>query len=182
MQQRLAEQRRHGLGGRRIALRQLPLVHAGLREHLPDKIAVGIRQVGHRDPDDPRGVEHAILGQPRVQEELRPLGGLQIRLAVDALLVGRNRRPERPHEPDQEVVLEAGAGCDLLHGVALGPLLEDALNREQDQAVLLDRALQLLERDTVLRQVLEQREPRLARLPGEAVEQAFGLEVDAGLH
>src|SRR5205814_2982801 len=52
------------------------------------------------------------------------------------------------------------------------------LDRQQRQAVLLGRLLQVLERHAGVGQLLEQVDARLALFPIEALEQALRLEVD----
>ena len=60
--------------------------------------------------------------------------------------------------------------------------IEDPLDGKQHEAVLLDRPLQFLERYALIGELVEQGQPRLARLPSEVAEQPFGLEVHAGHH
>jgi hypothetical protein len=85
---------------------------------------------------------------------------------VDRLLVLGDRGPQRLQQPPQEPVLEACALGDLRGGVALLPLLEDPLDRQQDEPVLLHRPLELVEGHAGLSQLLEQGKPGLPRVGG----------------
>src|SRR5262249_33488884 len=113
---------------------------------------------------------------------LRPLRRLEVGLAVDAIVVRRKGRSERLKQLEKEVGFEPGPLGYLLRRVTLLAFLEDPLHRQQDDPVLVDCTLELLERRALLRQVPEQGESGLARLPPEVVEQALGLEVDPSRH
>ncbi len=163
-----------------ITERKLALVEARLGEHLADEVAVGVGEVRHRDADDPRGLQQPVLRQARVEKRLRPLGGLDVSLAEDPIVVLRDRRSERLQQAGEEFGLEARFLSYLRRAVAMRVLLEHPLDRQQHEPVLLDRLLQLLERNALVGELLQQRQPRLARLPLQVAEQALGLEIDLG--
>ena len=88
--------------------------------------------------------------------------------------------------------IERHCRCEHLegHARALGDLAgaearlagEHALDREDGEPALGDRGAQILEPDPVVDEPLEQRQPALAVLALEALEQALALEVDRFRH
>ena len=117
--------------------------------------------------------------EPGVDEHLRPPGRLHVGLGVDALLLLRDRGAECLQKAPQEVGVETRPRGDLGRRITLRARVENALDGQQHQPVLLNGALQVVERDARFRQLLEQGKPRLARLPAQASKQPFGLEVHA---
>ena len=113
VEQGLPQQRRHRLRGGRVAHGQLPLVDARLGEHLADHVPVRIGQARHRDADDPRGLQHSLLRESRVHEELGALRRIKVLIRVRELVVLGDRRAERLQQPDEELELESRALRDL---------------------------------------------------------------------
>src|SRR5262249_40734997 len=127
-------------------------------------------------------LEQRRLREPDVQEHLCPLRRLDIGLAVRSLSMLGGGCPKRSKQPDEEVAIQSTPLRNFFEGVARIARLEDTLHRQQHQAILLNRLLQLLERHTPLREVVEQRKARLPGLPLQTVEQALGLEIELGPH
>ena len=88
------------------------------------------------------------------------------------------RQAQCAGEPLEEIELEPRQLGDLPAAVALALRLEHQLGGKQGESSLRDGLLQLLKRHPGLGQVAQQREPRLARLAVQLLEQALGLEVD----
>ena len=153
-------------------------VDPGLGEHLAHHVPVRIGKVGHRDPDQTGRLQHRLLGETGVQEELGALRRLQVLLRVRPLALLRDRSSKRLQQLAEEPRLEAGDLGDLGGAETLRAGCEDPVDRQQNEPVLVDRLLELFQRHSGLLQVPEERQARLARLPRQVAEQPLGLEVD----
>ncbi len=80
----------------------------------------------------------------------------------------------------EELARQARPLGDLAGGEALAAAVEHALDRQQREPVLVDRASQLLERDSVVGELGEQPQPCLACLAARPLEQPLGIEIDLG--
>jgi hypothetical protein len=119
---------------------------------------------------------NGLLRDPGVEEPLQRLERVEVRLAEDLLVGVRARESQRlalsRDELDRQI--------DLLRQLArrvlrLAP--ERQLDRQEREAALLDRLLQVLERDAIAVQLLQQLEPRPPLVVLEPLEQPLGLEV-----
>jgi hypothetical protein len=176
--QRPPQQRRHHARHLRVAHREVVLVVPRADERLADQRAVGVGELGHRHPDHPRGLEHPFLGQAGLHEQSHIASGLEVDLSCQLLPGICQGQAKGLKLALEEVEVDAGLASDLLVAVALSLPRQHPLDRQQHEPVLLDGPPQLLERDPLRRQLLEQGEPSLARLPVHALEQPFRLEVD----
>ena len=88
------------------------------------------------------------------------------------------RKPQRHPVAPQDALVHADLLGDVGGGVSRPLPLEDTLHGEERQPVLLDGPPQILERDAVAGQVLEQLLTRLAGLAARPVQQSLALEVD----
>lgn len=118
-----------------------------------------------------------LLRDAGVEKPLQRLERVQVGVAEQLLVGVRARQPERLALPDEEIDRQV----DLLGEVARGVLrlaAQGELDREEGQVAALDGALQLVQLDALVVQLLQQLEPRLALVPLDALEQPLGLEVD----
>src|SRR3954447_25958266 len=166
---------------RRLAVTQgdvelgVALLEEGAREHAVDRR----RQERHAVAHDARDLEQPLVRQPRLAKAPYLLGGLEVGLGGHHAAV-RPREPERAPQRTQIGLLESGALCHLGERVTLAAVTrERPLERQQAQAIVLDRLAQFLQRGPVARQLTNQPRARLA-LPvvSQPVEQALSLRVD----
>jgi hypothetical protein len=149
------------------------------RERLPDQLHRSVGDPPHPLAHDPRHLREALRREPGVDELLQELGALQVVIAVDLCVVGGHRQPERLPLGLEHLDRDARFLGELDRAVlVLGA--QHLLDRQQRQALLDDRALQLLERDPGLVELLEQVEPGRASITLQPVEQPLGLEVRRG--
>ena len=176
--ERLVEKRRQALSGRRVAHRDVALGIAGAKEAFADLRSGRVGELVHRHPDHPGRLEHLILGQPRVDDLLRIASLLEVVGAQRALPRLRRGETQRLAEPGEGLDGDPRFVGDLLRRVAAIVAAQDPFDRQQHEAVVLDRVAELLERHAVVGELGQQLEAGLACLPVEALEQALGFEID----
>ena len=157
-----AGERHQLLGDRAVAVRELVLVEARLDERARDQRARRLGVARHPLTEHARDLERVL-----VVEAGLPVGGAELRrlevlLAVDALVGGRDRQAERAPAGGQEGELDAGLLGDLARRVArLGA--ERAGDRREHELVLGHDPAQLLDVHALLVQLVEQAAARVAR-------------------
>ena len=99
--------------------------------------------------------EHSVLGEAGIQEQLRRFAASRSASPYtrsSSAGIGAPRACRRRTRNSGQ----AGAHGDLLRRVALRAGLENPLHREEGEALLLNRPLQLVEGDARIYEVLEQ--------------------------
>jgi hypothetical protein len=123
-------------------------------------------------------LELLVVRDARLPCLLNPARPLQVLLGERPLAGLGSGHAGRAQRGLEEVAIEARLLDDVVQRVPRALALERALDRQQHQPCLLGRALELVQRDAVFRQALQQIQPRFAGLALGTVEQPLCLEVD----
>jgi hypothetical protein len=118
-----------------------------------------------------------VLGDPGLDQPLQRLERVEVRVAEELLVGVGTRQPQRLPLPREEL----DGQVDLLGqlpGRVLGLAAQRELDRQQGEVAPFDRALQLVERDVLVVQLLQELEPGAPLVALEPLEQALRLEVD----
>ena len=154
---------------------------AGLEERLGEQHAQRLGVADHPAAEHARDLERVLAREAGVGERRRVLGGAEVGLAEHLLVGVGDREPERPAVLGEALEPEPGLLGDLALAVGL-VAGEQALDRQQHEAILLHRGAQLVDAAALfVVEVLEQLHPRGTRLVVlEPVEEPLGFPVHVG--
>ena len=155
-------QRHQLLGDHAVAVGELVLVQAGLQEGARDQRAGGFGVARHSLPEHAGDFERVLVGEPGLPVRGAEPRGLEVLLAVHALVVAGRRQAERAPAGGEHVQLDRSALGDLARRVA-GLGAQRAGDRREHELVLGHDAAQLLHVHPLLVQLVQQPPSRVAR-------------------
>ncbi len=120
-----------------------------------------------------------LLGEARVEEQPELAGALERLVVVDLRIAIRDGQADGLPLALERLDRQAGLGGDVVCAVLPGAA-EHLLHGQHREALLVDRAPQLFDRDPRLVQLLEQVETGRARVAIDPLEEPLGLEVGCG--
>ena len=160
------------------AERQVALGIAGLHQGANHQLAVGLGDPRRAHADRPRHLHDSLLREAGVVEGLHSPRRLHVGLGQGSFVGVRIGDAERRRGALHQVEVDAGDLGHLARRIAGAIAGQGPLDREQGEAPGGDRLAQLLHRDALGRQLLEQRKAGPAGLALDALQQALGVEVD----
>ena len=155
-------QRHQLLGDDPVAVGELVLVQAGLQEGAGDQRAGGFGVARHPLPEHAGDFERVLVGEPGLPVRCAEPRGLEVLLAVHALVVAGRRQAERAPAGGEHLELDRSALGDLARRVA-GLGAQRAGDRREHELVLGHDAAQLLHVHPLLVQLVQQPPSRVAR-------------------